>query len=523
MRKNSNKGLVFCRKSVGHIITVIMLTSILVSGCSQIENGATSIVLNEDIEGNNNYSVDDISDSKNNIDVSELTPSLYTEDDFDNSGNVIFKTEHAVIDKEMNSITYTIENLSGDELEYGEEYTLEIKAEGQWYQVPFPENYGRNAIAHVLPAGGISGDILNLSWMDFEFVDGDYRIVKRIGNYLVRAEFSMGESNITPDTPYGYENLEDLPLSYTMDEAIEDNVVVLGYQKSYNIENLKTFVNNVKIGIPAMVRFGFHTIEGDPIFYDLIWNVTLDGREWYTLYHDSRRDKFSAEDDRIITKNNFSYIVTDGISIYFSNFAEYADTELFHESSRAIYAGDYLCQPEIIDEIVKRHNDFTAEELQEEVELYKDIIRIIDEMTANRLEWNITRYKSFSPEGTYYVSLNEEQLARIKAKELCGYPMAGNTDESAKLDAGPASIGFGTKGFGTSDYKIDVEDSDLIKQTTIIGVEEVSWIDDETAILRCATMHEGVHCNINFYPAEAINKNYEASFGEWEYIDNSNR
>lgn len=518
MRKNSNKGLVFCRKSVGHIITVIMLTSILVSGCSQIENGATSIVLNEDVEENNNYSVDDISDSKNNIDVSELTPSLYTETDFDNSGNVIFKTEHAVINKEMDSIAYTIENLSGDELEYGEEYTLEIKAEEQWYQVPFPVGYGWDSVLHILPEGGISGDILNLSWMDFEFVDGDYRIVKSIGNYLVRAEFSMGESNITPDTPYGYENLEDLPLSYTMNEAIEDNVVVLGYQKSYNIENLKTFVNNVKIGIPAMVRFGFHTIEGDPIFYDLIQNVTLDGRKWFTLYHDSRRDNFAAEEDRIITNSNYSYIVTDGISIYFSNFAEYADTELFHESSHGIYAGDYLCQPEIIDEIVKRHDDFTAEELQEEVELYKDIIKIIDEMTANRLEWNVTRYKSFSPEGTYYVSLNEEQMARLPELQICGYPLAEDMDETVELIGGPVSFGFGTKGYGISDYIISGRNSDMIKQTTVIGVEKVSWIDDETAILRCATMHEGVHCNINFYPAEAINKNYEASFGEWEYI-----
>ena len=248
--------------------------------------------------------------------------------------------------------------------------------------------------------------------------------------------------------------------------------------------------------------------------------MTLDGREWYTLYHDSRRDNFSAEDDRIITKNNFSYIVTDGISIYFSNFAEYADTELFHESSRGIYAGDYLCQPELIDEIVKRHEEFTAEELREEVELYKEIIKTIEEMTANRLEWNITRYKSFSPEGTYYVSLNDEQLARIMEKQLCSYPLEEDMDEAKELNAGPANFGFGSKGYGTSDYIIAGKDSDLIKQTTIIGIEKVSWIDDETAILKCATMHEGVHYNIKFYPEEAINKNHAAAFGEWEKTTN---
>jgi len=523
MKKNSNRRLKHYRKSIGDIVILMLLVSMLASGCSQTENNPTSIVLNEDIEVDVNANSGGTLDREKVPDESMLTPSPYEESDFDISGKVLLKTEYAVIDKEMDTLSYTIENLSGEKLEYGEEYILEIKEGGKWYQIPFPENYGWNAIAHVLPTGEIHGGILNLSWMDFEFIEGDYRIVKRIGDYLVKAEFSMGESHITPDTPYGYESLDALPLSYTLDEAIEDHVVVLGYQKSYNLDSLKKFVNHVKIGLPAMVRFGFSTIEGDPIFYDLIQNVTLDGREWYTLYHDSRRDKFAADEDRIITKNNFSYIVTDGVSIYFSNFAEYSDTELFHESSRGIYVGEYLSQPELIGEIVKRHEEFTTEELQEEVELYKDIIKTIEEITTNRLKWNVTRYKNFSPEGTYYVSLNEEQLSRVMEKQLCGYPLAENMDrneEVIELVGGSTSFGFGTKGYGISDYIIADKESDFVKQTAIIGVEKVSWIDDETAILRCATMHEGVHCNIKFYPREAINKNHEDVFGEWEITTN---
>ncbi len=514
------------------VIVVVTVFALAMVGCSDKNENSGKLTINGEDSGTevdesdvraDNANTDGNGNNESNIEeqinVSNLTLSPYTESDFDASGKVLFKTEHAVINKEMDSISYTIENLSGSEQEYGDEYALEIKAGEQWYQVPFPEGYGWDSILYILPDNEIRGGILNLSWMDFEFADGDYRIVKKIGNYLVRAEFAMGESMITPGTPYGYESLEDLPLSYTMDEAIEDNVVVLGYKKSYNLDNLKIFVNNVKTGLPAMVRFGFSTIEGDPIFYDLIQNVTLDGRTWFTLYHDSRRDNFSAEEDRIITNNNYSYIVTDGISIYFSNFAEYADTELFHESSRGIYAGDYLCQPEIIDEIVKRHEEFTLEELQEEVELYKDIIRIIEEMTADRLECNVTRYKSFSPEGTYYVSLNEEQMARLPELQICGYPLAEDMDETVELIGGPVSFGFGTKGYGISDYIISGSNSDMIKQSTIIGVETVSWIDDETAVLKCATLHEGVHCNINFYPVKAMNKNYEAAFGEWEYAE----
>ena len=254
MRKSSNKRLKTYRKYADNIITAMLLASMLLSGCSKVENSPEGIVLDESV-------VDGISSNGEvKVDVSKLKPSTYAESDFDNTGRVLFKTEHKVIDKKMETISYTIENLSGEELEYGEEYVLEVKSEDKWYQVPFPENYGWNAVAHVLSDEGISGDILNLAWMDFEYVDGEYRIVKKVGNYLVRAEFSMGESDVTPDMPYGYANLEDLPLSYTLDEAIEDNVVVLGYQKSYNLDYLKNFVNNVRIGLPAMVRFGLSTI-----------------------------------------------------------------------------------------------------------------------------------------------------------------------------------------------------------------------------------------------------------------------
>lgn len=486
---------------ISGILTVVLFAA-TVAGCAgkNPDNPENLTIGAENIEENN---ANDTMSNGNESGASSqdsgslnLTPSAYADSDFDRSGKVLFKTEHAVIDKEMESISYTIENLSGEDLEYGEEYVLEIKSGEQWYQVPFPENYGWNALAYVLPANNISGGILNLTWMDFEYVDGDYRIVKQLGDYLVKAEFSMGESEITPETPFGYKNLEDLPLAYNLDNAVEDGVVVFGYQKSFNLERLKDFMIKAKLGLPAMVRIGFSTVEGDPIFYDLKRNVEADGREWYTLYHDSRRDAFSAKEDQIITQNNFSYLVTDGEYIYFSNYAEYMEDERFFESCRSLGVSAYLNQPDLIEEILEKREDASSEELHEEAELYQEAISIINEMTKSRLEGNITRYRSFGPDGTYYVCLSEEQLN------------------------GGTSFGFGTKGYGTSDYAIRGENVDETGAPGLTGIIKVEWINEETARLICSTTDVNKNCYINFSPKAAIDG--EDAFSEKVYVNISN-
>lgn len=412
------------------------------------------------------------------MDGASLTPSRYADSDFDISGAVLFETEHPVIDKGMKSICYIIENHSGKKLEYGSEYVLEIQKGGQWYEVPFPENAAFDAVAYVLPAENMAGGILNLELMAFTYVDGQYRIVKKVGDYLVKAEFSMGESVITPQTPFGYAALEELPEEYSIDDAIADGVVVFGWSENYNTEHLKSFLINVKLGLPAMVRIGFFTVEGDPVFYDVKRNVTYEGMEWYTLYHDSRRDKFSSEEDRVIKQKNYSYLVTDGETIFLSNFAEYRAEERFYGESRdLVYTGAYT------------GTDKDASSGQE-------LIPLVKELAEMQLNGNNIRYKSVSNDGTYYISLNEEQLA------------------------GGTSFGYGTKGYGISDCVIPVENPELTGTAAITGILRVHWLDNETVWLVCSTEEEGMQCRVEFSPGAAMNG--EDAFGEREYEDVSN-
>ena len=423
--------------------------------------------------------------------IQSLAPSRYSDRDFDTTGAVLFQTEYPVIDKGMENICYTIENNSGKDLEYGSEYVLEFQKDEQWYEVPFPENAAFDSVAYLLQKDHMSGGILNLNWMDFTYVDGQYRIVKQIGDYLLKAEFSMGESAITPETPFGYAALEELPAEYNIDNAIADGVVVFGYRENYNTERFKTFLIKAKLGLPAMVRIGFSTCEGDPVFYDIKRNVTEGGMEWYTLYHDSCRDMFSAEKDRVITERNYSYLVTDGETIFLSNFAEYREEEKFFEESRSlVYIGSYIGE---------YYDKGTGKKSEKNIDTGaadpsgQEMISLVEELTEKRLKGNTTRYKSFSPGGSYYVCLNEEQLN------------------------GSTSFGYGTKGYGISDYEIPAENSEQTYTAEITGILRVYWLDEKTAKLVCTTEKENLYCYVEFRPQDAM-EGIDA-FGEREYMN----
>ena len=98
-------------------------------------------------------------------------------------------------------------------------------------------------------------------------------------------------------------SLEELPQSYTIEQAIKDGCSTVTYYSVYNKEYLdnfieKTSVNNTNREADS-IRIAASTVEGDLILYDLIF----DG-EKYTLKSDYTRDKYMAEDDRKVVIND---------------------------------------------------------------------------------------------------------------------------------------------------------------------------------------------------------------------------
>ena len=95
-------------------------------------------------------------------------------------------------------------------------------------------------------------------------------------------------------------SLENLPLEFSIEDAINSNYFVCGYEKNYNEDKLNTFISNIENRTPSSLRIAFSTPEGDVVLKELILqNGNIIFKEDY------RRDEFSSKEDRIIKESSF--------------------------------------------------------------------------------------------------------------------------------------------------------------------------------------------------------------------------
>ncbi len=98
-------------------------------------------------------------------------------------------------------------------------------------------------------------------------------------------------------------SLEELPQSYTIEQAIKDGCFTVTYYSVYNKEYLDNFIEKTKHDaqnrVASTIRIATTTVEGDLILYDL----SYDG-ENYTLKSDYTRDNYMAEENRKVVINN---------------------------------------------------------------------------------------------------------------------------------------------------------------------------------------------------------------------------
>jgi len=81
---------------------------------------------------------------------------------------------------------------------------------------------------------------------------------------------------------------------YDADQAAENGDIVNVHGKMYNLDKWKLFLANLDVGVPDQVRITQYTIEGDPIFYELVY----DGAEVITYTYDNSRDGFGSNAGR---------------------------------------------------------------------------------------------------------------------------------------------------------------------------------------------------------------------------------
>lgn len=319
----------------------------------------------------------------------ELEPSSYGEGDFDTSEDVVLAIEYPVYDSSVTSYRYSVVNNTEETVTFGQQYSIEMLSDGEWKQLPPAEDVGWNSVGYEVAPGETLSNSFSFWPYAFTVVDGTYRLIKSVtlGDgeaRLVCREFSIGTSDITSGTPYGYPPLEDLPEEIDLEtfdcDLATDPVgtIVAGSQ-----ERVAAFLGKVALGTPDMLRLVSLTREGDAVLYDVVYE-----NDHFLYRVDRTRDRFAEEGEEGIYEQRYSYLVTDGEYLYLS---DYASLDYQCLDSRRLEAGSTV--------ILCLDNFEDGSGLGEKVA----------EMTQQRITDNSTMARYWSEDGSYWVNLTAEK------------------------------------------------------------------------------------------------------------------
>lgn len=228
------------------------------------------------------------------------------------SAEIVLTTQFPVYDKSCGYVTLVIENRSGVMIEFGRPWKLEKKVLGQWSAVPF-ESMVFTSEGICLSDGNVWAQKCSLNPFIGSPGDGEYRIVKEIGDEYYYAEFEIGESVITAETPFGHEKLENLSLDpYVIPVG---NAVTMEDGELLNGEELTEFLTAWNAGgLRYQMRSAYRGDEGQVVLED----VTILDDDKILWQCDTRRAPNGT-----ITEKYYSNIVTDGERLYLSDWNEY--------------------------------------------------------------------------------------------------------------------------------------------------------------------------------------------------------
>ncbi|MBQ8801046.1 MAG: hypothetical protein IJZ52_02005 [Clostridium sp.] len=270
---------------------------------------------------------------------------------------ISLELEHDIYDPSVEQMTYLIHNDSEAAVTFGAEYAIQRLENGAWRELETKGDTAWIAIAYGLQPGATMAQTVSFALYKERPTAGTYRLVKQVESETLYAEFEVGESIYTAETPYGFAPLEQLPADYSAASA-GDMDTVFTAEGVKNVGAVETFVRKAGLGVDCQLRTVQDYGEGAPMVIDVIhekdhffWRMWCDGD---------------------VTEKRFSYLVSDGETLYLTNGADW--------ESQQRYGGNAVT-PQLIPE------GMTAE-----------MVQAVEEQTAARKESNVTRYKVWSEE-----------------------------------------------------------------------------------------------------------------------------
>lgn len=226
--------------------------------------------------------------------------------------------EWPVYDPSVDEVTLFLENLTGEDAESSAFFELETSIDGSWYQLKERESALWSEETLSIPAGKTAALRCLLSNYDLAGMEeGAFRIVMELDGQRYTAEFAIGESPITAETPYGFLPLEELSRDYEPEDG--DGCLISSPQGVKNGEAMDGFLKKVGLGIPCQLRVVNVAAGGGMVLTDVIYEP-VNGTDRFSWRYDATRGK---EDDLAdgIAENTYSFLVTDGSDISLSNWS----------------------------------------------------------------------------------------------------------------------------------------------------------------------------------------------------------
>ncbi len=235
--------------------------------------------------------------------------------------DVKMSTQFSAYRSDFEKIQVTLENKSGDTLELGSDYSLEMLVGETWRTVPFKENAGFDALLRFIDDGGTYSFAVSKNMFDHEFSVGSYRVIKELDDgRFVSAEFEISEAGIGADAPYGYADIKSLPGDYGMEDAAADGCITVGNITDDAAARLDKFFTEVRSRVDSQIRIYRQTDEGT-VIYDLLYEEVVGDRFCYTV--DETRVGGELE------VQYFGAMVSDGEELYLSNRIAYDPDDVF--------------------------------------------------------------------------------------------------------------------------------------------------------------------------------------------------
>lgn len=140
--------------------------------------------------------------------------------------------------------------------------------------------------------------------------NGIYQISEDEYNYIINLIKSTSinlEYYYNDEITKDYTQIKELKENYTIEEAISDNCFVINHARVYNENLYEDFMTKYENKESSFLRLVQPTTEGDVIIFDIKYDSETDK---ILLVSDSTRDEFAANNDKIISLQEYEKIDT---------------------------------------------------------------------------------------------------------------------------------------------------------------------------------------------------------------------